>query len=86
MDTLGIEPRASRMLSGCDTTTPCAHLLALADSNSTRVPTAEGRFWSHGRFLAKPLRRSGGEAARTGQDETWCWDCRAVWKNGHTGI
>ncbi len=25
MDTLGIEPRASRMLSGCDTTTPCAH-------------------------------------------------------------
>ena len=26
MDTLGIEPRASRMLSGCDTITPCAHL------------------------------------------------------------
>ena len=25
MDTLGIEPRASPMLSGCDTTTPCAH-------------------------------------------------------------
>ena len=24
MDTLGIEPRASRMLSGCDTATPCA--------------------------------------------------------------
>ena len=24
MDTLGIEPRASRMLSECDTTTPCA--------------------------------------------------------------
>ena len=24
MDTLGIEPRTSRMLSGCDTTTPCA--------------------------------------------------------------
>ena len=24
MDTLGIEPRPSRMLSGCDTTTPCA--------------------------------------------------------------
>ena len=28
MDTLGIEPRASRMLSGCDTTTPCARLIA----------------------------------------------------------
>jgi hypothetical protein len=27
MDTLGIEPRASRMLSGCDTTTPCAPVL-----------------------------------------------------------
>ena len=25
VDTLGIEPRASRMLSGCDTATPCAH-------------------------------------------------------------
>ena len=24
MDTLGIEARASRMLSGCDTITPCA--------------------------------------------------------------
>ena len=28
MDTLGIEPRASRMLSGCDTTTPCARRYA----------------------------------------------------------
>ena len=28
MDTLGIEPRASRMLSGCDTTTPCARCMA----------------------------------------------------------
>ena len=27
MDTLGIEPRASRMLSGCDTTTPCAQVI-----------------------------------------------------------
>jgi hypothetical protein len=26
VDTLGIEPRASRMLRGCDTTTPCAQL------------------------------------------------------------
>ena len=25
LDALGIEPRASRMLSGCDTTTPRAH-------------------------------------------------------------
>ena len=29
MDTPGIEPGASRMLSGCDTTTPCALLAQL---------------------------------------------------------
>ena len=29
LDTLGIEPRASRMLSGCDTTTPHALLVIL---------------------------------------------------------
>ena len=28
MDTLGFETRAFRMRSGCDTTTPCAHLIA----------------------------------------------------------
>ena len=28
MDTLGFEPRAFRMRSGCDTTTPCALMLA----------------------------------------------------------
>ena len=27
MDTLGFEPRAFRMRSGCDTTTPCAHVV-----------------------------------------------------------
>ena len=30
MDTLGIEPRAFRMRSGCDTTTPCARHSQLA--------------------------------------------------------
>ena len=30
VDTLGIEPRASRMLSGCDTTTPCARCFSAA--------------------------------------------------------
>ena len=29
MDTLGIEPKAFRMRSGCDTTTPCARLTRL---------------------------------------------------------
>ena len=29
VDSLGIEPRASRMLSGCDTTTPTALLMTL---------------------------------------------------------
>ena len=30
LDTLGFEPRAFRMRSACDTTTPCAQLLARA--------------------------------------------------------
>ena len=30
LDTLGIEPRAFRMRSGCDTTTPCAHSAVLS--------------------------------------------------------
>ena len=33
---LGIEPRASRMLSGCDTTTPCAHLIFASEVNYSR--------------------------------------------------
>ena len=33
MDTLGIEPRASRMLSGCDTATPCAQMALKASVN-----------------------------------------------------
>ena len=40
VDTLGIEPRASRMLSGCDTTTPCAHMLAPLDSDRAFSSTA----------------------------------------------
>ena len=34
MDTLGIEPRASRMLSRCDTTTPCALEAKASSSHS----------------------------------------------------
>ena len=37
LDTLGIEPRASRMLSGCDTTTPCARLRASVGTRCQRV-------------------------------------------------
>jgi hypothetical protein len=36
MDTLGFEPRASRMLSGCDTTTPCARDGYSAQKQSTK--------------------------------------------------
>ena len=35
MDTLGIEPRASRMLSGCDTTTPRARMMKAAMAKTT---------------------------------------------------
>ena len=68
MDTLGIEPKASRMLSGCDTTTPCAHLHALADTDTMHLPTAEIRSWSHGFFIAKPCNAA--EAERHAQDKT----------------
>ena len=41
MDTLGIEPRASRMLSGCDTTTPCAQLIITDVTCKTATLTQE---------------------------------------------
>ena len=41
MDTLGIEPRASRMLSGCDTTTPCAR------ESAKLVREAMANEWAH---------------------------------------
>ena len=48
MDTLGIEPRASRMLSGCDTTTPCAlcriHLLHMAYEFIPRTIECTGHY------------------------------------------
>ena len=42
MDTLGIEPRASRMLSGCDTTTPCAPMLLRGAVVACSVPVVWG--------------------------------------------
>ena len=37
VDTLEIEPRAFRMRSGCDTTTPCAHgIIAVVNSHNHR--------------------------------------------------
>ena len=42
MDTLGIEPRASRMLSGCDAATPCAP----ADRVLRNTTTGESQFWT----------------------------------------
>ena len=38
MDTLGFEPRAFRMRSGCDTTTPCAQMMN-PESARIRVPS-----------------------------------------------
>ena len=86
VDTLGIEPRASRMLSGCDTTTPCAHLLALADVSCLRLLTTPIRFWGHGRHIAQILQSNTKGKAHTGQNGIWLQDCTEVLKNGHTGI
>ena len=56
MDTLGIEPRASRMLSGCDTTTPCAHMSS----------SAQLRYYgySHAREAQGALTRNGPKRAK----------------------
>ena len=43
LDTLGIEPRAFRMQSGCDTATPCAHL-----HSASRMPIADTPTDGHG--------------------------------------
>ena len=77
MDTLGIEPRASRMLSGCDTTTPCA----LEESSSIgklfvavryvahRRPAMHGTCPSPGRALTpRPAGCGGGPLAHCGID------------------
>ena len=50
MDTLGFEPRAFRMRSGCDATTPCAPcrsngVLLLSLDTVTGVPYGAGGAW-----------------------------------------
>ena len=46
VDTLGIEPRAFRMQSGCDTTTPCAHM-RVKSRCVRRHRNSAVRRWSH---------------------------------------
>ena len=46
VDTLGIEPRAFRMQSGCDTTTPCAHMRVKSRCVRGHRKSAFRR-WSH---------------------------------------
>ncbi len=55
MDTLGIEPRASRMLSGCDTTTPCAHMHDWGVRCSTHFLEIRGN-WALVPILIPPVR------------------------------
>ena len=51
LDTLGIEPRAFRMQSGCDTATPCAHMHS--DSRMPQQYTPRDRHRAnHERFRA----------------------------------
>ena len=55
MDTLEIEPRASRMLSGCDTTTPCARLRSGKTANcmfaKTKVDFRKSAAYLHWRRI-----------------------------------
>ena len=43
MDSQGIEPWASRMLSGCDTTTPTAQLMPACTIAAARHDLGKGR-------------------------------------------
>ena len=61
LDTLGIEPRASRMLSGCDTTTPRAH------EHHTAVVSRLHQAQS--RALHRPRARSAAACATSGLDK-----------------
>ena len=58
MDTLGIEPRASRMLSGCDTTTPRALLIifGVLHLQVTKVFKSYQDFAKHLSFYRQPCR------------------------------
>ena len=71
MDTLGIEPRASRMLSGCDTTTPCA-LEERASSSHPKPevgpPASRGASALRPEKLQNPRMRAGGSWARATQE------------------
>ena len=75
MDTLGIEPRASRMLSGCDTITPCTLLPAGFGcfrggagprGRARRGPVAR-RPWASALASAPPPRETSGREMGFGQ-------------------
>ena len=55
MDTLGIEPRASRMLSGCDTTTPRARSSLYTPERSVVETERSGMRYTRGVVRVGPL-------------------------------
>ena len=69
MDTLGIDPRASRMLSGCDTTTPRA----------PRFRSTTSKWWRVERGCYRILRENKRTAPRIPQCQAHqtgnAWDC-----------
>ena len=69
MDTLGFEPRAFRMRSGCDTTTPCARLTdATMDASGNCSGNSQNRL----------------EAQRSqGQPISWKYLYRHLWSSGY---
>ena len=90
MDTLGIEPRASRMLSGCDTTTPRA---LDSISHSLGFSTFAKRDWGSGhRQTPHALLPSGqiGELLQTGTLGHVAWSAFhsswQSWIGPHNGV
>ena len=65
MDTLGIEPRAFRMRSGCDTTTPCAQYTKIWPCQPAGFGSHKGANFKHCRVnMAK---------VQTAQVNLLCW-------------
>ena len=72
MDTLGFEPRAFRMRSGCDTTTPCA-------LEVDTLVKASG-FCTGAAMRLRVDRGQGGEAHTAGGKVTHVWAMQ--WRRG----
>jgi hypothetical protein len=90
VDTLGIEPRAFRMRSGCDTTTPCAlddelakRCFALFEEHDGTIPLRQcQRCGGVGAETKDPCCVALGQWSSSGQVEQWSSGAVEQWSSG----